>query len=180
MHRQFVDERLRRRLAKERGENPSTGSSLNKGKVKREMEASMDPSLFSTSSTWGAVGTDPSSSSASSGLPLSSAAQTKRIRIGASIDSADSSHAGAAGSHDEAKMKTSNALGSIAKNILEEDKAVKGAVAAATGKGGAGEDEEEYEEVEEGEGDEEEGALVYEYDAAGMDDYDDEGDDEYY
>lgn len=151
MHRQFVDERLRRRLAKERGENHVAGSSLNKGKIKKEMEAAMDPSLFS-SSTWG----PPDSSSTA--LPNTS---TKKIRIGASIDS--SGQPSSVPSEATEGLKENNALGSIAKNILEEEKGAEG---------------DEEEEVEE-EGDEE-GALVYEYDAAGMDDYDDDGDDEYY
>jgi hypothetical protein len=161
MHRQFVDERLRRRLAKERGESHVTGSGLNKSKVKKEMEASMDPSLFS-SSTWG-----PAADSSSTSLSLPNA-PTKKIRIGASIESSDQTSSATPATTEG--VKTTNALGSIAKNILDEG---KGGKVDEGGEEGDGE-----EEVEE-EGDDE-GALVYEYDAVGMDDYDDDGDDEYY
>lgn len=144
MHRQFLDERLRKRLAKERGEQQAPGTSLNKGKVKKALASQLD-ALNSTS--WSSLET-PSS--------LTNTTTTKKIRIGASIDSA------AKPTPEEAKATS---IASIAANILEE------------AKDGKEEDEEDIDEDVEGEADEE--ALVYEY-TGGMDDYDDDGDDEYY
>jgi hypothetical protein len=167
MHRQFLDERARRRLAKERGESHVAGSSLNKGKLNKEMEDALSTSLVS-SSTWSTPG------SSSSSLPgaQGGTGNTKKIRIGASIDSSELMPAPPLVPENKATASgAADALSSIATNILSE--------AIAKKSDEKEDDDAEAEDDEGGEGDEE--ALVYDYAGGGMgDDYDDEGDDEYY
>jgi hypothetical protein len=158
MHRQFLDERARRKEAKERGESHVAGSSLNKGKLNKEMEDVLSTPLLSAS-TW-STAPDLASGSGAGG--------TKKIRIGASIDSSGRTAQAPA----PPPVSATTASGdSIVTTISDEAKK----------KGEKGALEEEDEEGGDGEGDEEEAMLVYDYDGGGMgDDYDDEGDDEYY
>eukprot|EP00604_Paraphysomonas_vestita_P000364 CAMPEP_0174826014 /NCGR_PEP_ID=MMETSP1107-20130205/43398_1 /TAXON_ID=36770 /ORGANISM="Paraphysomonas vestita, Strain GFlagA" /LENGTH=353 /DNA_ID=CAMNT_0016058327 /DNA_START=1231 /DNA_END=2288 /DNA_ORIENTATION=- len=61
MHRQFLDERLRKRIAKERGEGgmKTVGTNLNKSKMKKELNIAIDPSKILASTSWESLQQNP-------------------------------------------------------------------------------------------------------------------------